>query len=98
MDIELNSRKPIVYRPYRLSHKEREQVRELVGEMLDARIVKESTSEYASPIILVRKKDGGVRMWVDYRMLNSITVKERYPMPVIEDRIARLSGQAFLSH
>ncbi|CAH2220104.1 jg14835 [Pararge aegeria aegeria] len=94
MDIELNSQRPVVYRPYRLSHHEREKVRVMVKEMLDAGIVRESASEYASPIILVRKKDGSLRMCVDYRMLNSITVKERYPMPIIEDEIARLTGQA----
>ncbi|CAG9132567.1 unnamed protein product [Plutella xylostella] len=94
MTIELNSQRPVFYRPYRLSHYEREKVRTMVGDMLDAGIVRESTSEYASPIILVRKKDGSLRMCVDYRMLNSITVKERYPMPIIEDEIARLNGQA----
>lgn len=95
MHIELNSTRPVVYRPYRLSHAEREKVRGMVGEMLEAGIVRESVSEYASPIILVRKKDGNQRLCVDYRLLNSVTVKERYPMPVIEDEIARLSGQAY---
>lgn len=95
MSIDINSKQPVVYRPYRLSHKEREQVRGMVSEMLEAGIIRESVSEYASPIILVRKKDGKLRMCIDYRLLNSITVKERYPMPIIEDEIARLSGQAF---
>lgn len=95
MTIELNNQRPVVYRPYRLSYHEREKVRAMVDEMLQAGIIRESTSGYASPIILVRKKDGGVRLCVDYRMLNSITVKERYPIPVIEDEIARLSGQAW---
>lgn len=94
MNIELNSQRPVVYRPYRLSHHERSKVRSMVDEMLEAGIVRESSSEYASPILLVRKKDGSLRMCVDYRMLNSVTVKERYPMPIIEDEIARLSGQA----
>ncbi|PZC75624.1 hypothetical protein B5X24_HaOG205900 [Helicoverpa armigera] len=94
MKIELDSKRPVVYRPYRLSHHEREKVRGMVDEMLQANIIRESVSNYASPIILVRKKDGNLRMCVDYRMLNSITVKERYPMPLIEDEIARLSGHA----
>lgn len=94
MNIELTSQRPVVYRPYRLSHHERDKVRQMVGDMLDAGIIRESVSSYASPIILVKKKDGTARMCVDYRMLNSITVKERYPMPLIEDEIARLSGQA----
>lgn len=95
MRIEVNNTRPVIYRPYRLSQKEREQVRDMVGEMLEAGIVRESSSEYASPIILVRKKDGRIRMCVDYRLLNSMTIKERYPMPVIEDEIAKLSGQAY---
>lgn len=94
MNIELNSQRPVVYRPYRLSHHEREKVRGMVDDMLEAGIVRQSASEYASPILLVRKKDGTMRMCIDYRMLNSVTIKERYPMPIIEDEIARLSGQA----
>lgn len=94
MQIELTSQRPVVYRPYRLSHFEREKVRSMVDEMLNAGIVRESVSNYASPILLVRKKDGSLRMCVDYRMLNSVTIKERYPMPIIEDEIARLTGQA----
>ena len=95
MSIELNSQRPIVYRPYRLSYHERDKVRSMVGEMIESGIVRESVSEYASPVILVRKKDGSFRTCVDYRMLNSVTVKERYPLPLIEDEIARLSGQAY---
>lgn len=95
MNIEVNSKVPVVYRPYRLSHMEREKVRGMIGEMLEAGVIRDSVSEYASPIILVRKKDGKLRMCVDYRMLNSITVKERYPMPIIDDEITRLSGQGF---
>lgn len=95
MNIELSSQRPVVYRPYRLSHREREKVREMVDEMLEAGIIRESTSNYASPIILVRKKNGGVRLCVDHRLLNSLTIKERYPIPIIEDQVARLSGQAW---
>lgn len=95
MKIEVNNQRPVVYRPYRLSHHERDKVRGMIEEMLKAGIIRESVSDYASPIILVRKKDGNVRMCIDYRMLNSVTVKERYPMPIIEDEIARLSGQAW---
>ncbi|CAH2109089.1 unnamed protein product [Euphydryas editha] len=95
MNIELSSQRPVVYRPYRLSSHEREKVREMIDEMLEAGIIRESTSNYASPIILVRKKDGGIRLCVDYRLLNSLTLKERYPIPIIEDEVARLSGQAW---
>lgn len=95
MNIELSSNRAIVYRPYRLSHHERERVRVMIDEMLQAGIIRESKSEYSSPIILVKKKGGDYRMCVDFRMLNSVTIKERYPMPIIEDEIARLAGQAW---
>lgn len=95
MKIELNNQRPVVYRPYRLSYHEREKVRAMIDEMLQAGVIRESISNYASPIILVRKKDGGIRLCVDYRQLNSVTVKERYPIPVIEDELARLAGQAW---
>lgn len=66
----------------------------MITDMLEANIIRESVSEYASPIILVREKDGSARLCVDYRMPNSVTVKERYLMPIIDDEIARLSGQS----
>lgn len=58
MDIKLNDTTPVVYRPYRLSHMEREKVRNMVEELEDSGIIRPSTSEYASPILLVRKKTG----------------------------------------
>jgi hypothetical protein len=73
MNIELKNQRPIVYRPYRLSHHERDKVQKMVGEILEAGIVRESVSEFASPIILVRKKDGRDRMCVNYSMLNNVT-------------------------
>lgn len=65
----------------------------MISKMLETRIIKEPVSEYASPIILVRKKDGNFRMCINYRLLNSIAMKALYLMPIIDDEIARLSGQ-----
>lgn len=58
MEIKLTDARPVVYRPYRLSEPERKIVRETVQEMIDADIVTESSSSYASPILLVKKKTG----------------------------------------
>ncbi|KAG1941073.1 interleukin-1 receptor accessory protein-like 1-A [Pimephales promelas] len=60
--------------------------------MLDSGIVVPSSSEWASPIVLVRKKDGGVRWCVDYRQLNDLTIKDAYPLPKIEECLDVLGG------
>ena len=58
--------------------------------MLNAGIIEESNSEWASPIVLVRKKDKSLRLCVDYRRLNAVSEMEPYPMPRIEDLLDRL--------
>lgn len=92
MDIRLNNEEPVVYRPYRLSHSEREDVRQMIAEMLDCGIVKESSSPYASPIVIVKKKNGEKRLCVDYRALNNRTKRDHYPLPRVEDLLDQLAG------
>lgn len=95
MEIDLHDRTPVVYRPYRLSYSERQKVRDMVDELLENDIVQESNSNYASPILLVRKKNGESRLCVDYRALNAKTVKDKYPLPLIDDQLSNLSGNKF---
>lgn len=97
MEIVLSDQTPVVYRPYRLSFSEREKVREIVQELIDNNVVEESTSSYASPIILVSKKDGGSRLCVDFRALNRKTVKDHFPMPRIDDQLDLLNGNRYFS-
>lgn len=92
LEIELTSNKPVCLRPYRMSESERAITRELTDELLKNGIIRHSRSAYASPALLVDKASGTKRLCVDYRQLNKITVKEKYPMPVIEDLIDRLHG------
>lgn len=92
MVIELEDTQPVVYRPYRMSYADRALVRSMVQEMVDYGIVRESTSPYASPILLVQKKTGDKRLCVDYRALNRKTKKEHYPLPRIEDQLDQLAG------
>lgn len=97
MKIDLVDNKPIVYRPYRLSHSEREKVRETVDELLQNNIIRESTSDYASPILMVKKKTGEQRLCVDFRALNNKTIKDRFPLPLIDDQLSNLSGNNFFT-
>uniref|UniRef100_UPI00143AB696 uncharacterized protein LOC117161613 n=2 Tax=Bombus vancouverensis nearcticus TaxID=2705178 RepID=UPI00143AB696 len=76
--------------PYRLSEEERRIVRERIDELIKAKIVRPSNSPFASPILLVKKKDGSDRLCVDFRALNKNTVADRYHLLLIADQIARL--------
>jgi hypothetical protein len=81
----LEGSKPPNLRSYRISHKQKNEVERLIGEMLQDSIIRPSHSPYSSPAILVGKKDGSWRMCIDYRNLNSQTIKNKFPIPVIED-------------
>ncbi|GFV72114.1 retrovirus-related Pol polyprotein from transposon 17.6 [Trichonephila clavipes] len=82
-----------VYQPARrLSFSENRDVNKQIDEWLEQGNVRPSSSEYASPIVLVKKKDGTTRLCVDYRRLNRKLVKDRFPLPLIEDVLDRLQG------
>ena len=97
MKIVLNNSTPIYFRPRRLSYAERCSVKTIIKGLLDEGIIRPSTSEYASPIVLVKKKNGDMRMCVDYREINKITQKDSYPLPLIEDCIDYLSGKCIFT-
>lgn len=97
-DIELvEGAKPVRKRPYRVSLKEQEIINKQVNDMLEYKIVEESNSPFASPVVLVKKKGGKeFRLAVDYRNLNAITrTKEIYPLPLIEDCLSGLYGSKY---
>ncbi|KAH0820498.1 hypothetical protein GEV33_002293 [Tenebrio molitor] len=95
--IVLKSDKVISYHPYRLSLAERQKIREMVSDLLSNKIIQESESPYASPVLLVKKKDGSDRLCVDFRALNRITVKDRFPLPLIEDQLDRLGKGTYFT-
>lgn len=74
---------------------EREKINEMVNDLLQKNIIRESESSFASPVLLVKKKDGSDRMCVDFRALNKILEKERYPLPLIEDQIDKLGNAKY---
>ena len=98
MEIALHEEKPFSYRPYRMARTEQNVVKDIVEELLSNNIVRESNSEYSSPVLLVKKKNGEQRMCVDYRKLNSLCVKDNQPLPRIDDQIDKLqAGNYFTS-
>lgn len=97
MHIKVKDEIPVTYRPYRLSRSEREKVKRIIDDLCTNGIIRESESEYASPVIVVPKKNGELRLCVDYRALNKKTYKDKYPMPLIEDQVDNLSGQEYFT-
>lgn len=82
---------------YRMSEQELELVKTYLKEHLDKGFIAASTAPFASPILFAKKPDGGLRFCVDYRKLNEITKKNRYPIPLITDLMTRLSRAKFLT-
>lgn len=75
-----------------LGKKKTAEIREIIDELKENNIIRDSNSPFSSPILLVRKKNGETRMSIDYRALNAITKKDRYPLPLIEDQLNSLQG------
>ncbi len=96
-DIPLIDDTPVRQRYRRIPPSEYEVVRAHINQLLDAQVVRESCSPYASPIVLVKKKDGSLRMCVDYRQLNSKTRKDAFPLPRIEESLDALTGARWFS-
>uniref|UniRef100_A0ABD2VZA1 RNA-directed DNA polymerase n=1 Tax=Trichogramma kaykai TaxID=54128 RepID=A0ABD2VZA1_9HYME len=90
--IETADATPVHSKPYKASAKQREQMKNIVGEWKAAGIVTETQSPYASPCLLVDKPDGSKRLVVDYRRLNKSTVRMNFPLPNIDDGLEELHG------
>jgi hypothetical protein len=80
-----------------MSHSQKNSVELPIKEMLQKSKIRPSTSPYSSPIILVRKKEKSWRLCVDFRGLNDMTVKNKFPIPLIEDLLDELNGATIFS-
>lgn len=84
-------------KPYRYSPLHKDEIERQVKALLSAGLISHSTSPYASPVLLVQKKDGSWRFCVDYRKLNDITAKNRFPMPLIDEILDELVGTKYFA-
>lgn len=83
--------------PYRLSPHEMAELRRQLAQLLESGAIRPSQSPYAAPVLFVHKKDGSMRMCIDYRALNKITVKNRFPLPRIDEMLNCLHGAKVFS-
>lgn len=97
MKIILSDESPVYQRPRRLPPIEKAEVENQVQQWIKDGIVKPSSSDYASPIVLVNKKDGSKRVCVDFRQLNKKVYRDRYPLPNIEEQIDMLQSGKFFT-
>ncbi|GJV98344.1 putative reverse transcriptase domain-containing protein [Tanacetum coccineum] len=88
---------PVARAPYRLAPSEMKELSEQLQELSDKGFIRPSSSPWGAPVLFVKKKDGSFRMCIDYRELNKLTVKNRYPLPRIDDLFDQLQGSSIYS-
>ncbi|KAL0445917.1 UNVERIFIED_CONTAM: Transposon Ty3-I Gag-Pol polyprotein, partial [Sesamum latifolium] len=88
---------PISIAPYRMAPSELKELKKQLEELLDKGFIRPSISPWGAPVLFVKKKDGSMRLCIDYRQLNRITIKNKYPLPRIDDLLDQLKGATVFS-
>ena len=89
--------KPISIPPYRMAPAELKELKEQLKDLLEKGFIRPSSSPWGAPVLFVRKKDGSLRMCIDYRQLNKVTIKNKYPLPRFDDLFDQLQGAKWFS-
>ena len=82
--------RPISIPPYRMAPAELKELKDQLEDLLDKGFIRPSVSPWGAPVLFVKKKDGSLRLCIDYRQLNKVTVKNKYPLPRIDDLFDQL--------
>ncbi|GJX14430.1 putative nucleotidyltransferase, ribonuclease H [Tanacetum coccineum] len=101
-DVEFNielipGAEPISKAPYRMAPIELKELKDQLQELLERGFIRPSVSPWGAPVLFVKKKDGSMRLCIDYRELNKITIRNRYPLPRIDDLFDQLQGAKYFS-
>jgi hypothetical protein len=88
---------PIAQRPYRMNPQELIELKKQLDDMLSKGLIRPSASPWGSPVLFVDKRDGTIRLCGDYRKLNDVTIKNKYPLPKIEDLFDQMNGDRVFS-
>ena len=88
---------PVITAPYRHPKRFKDEIEKAIKELLAMGHIRPNTSPFASTVVLVLKKDGKLRMCIDYRALNKKTIKNRYPIPRIDEFMDELHGAVFFT-
>jgi hypothetical protein len=88
---------PITKRPYRMAPTELAELKLQIAELQQKGYIRPNSSPWGAPVLFVTKKDGSMRMCIDYRSLNEVTIKNKYPLPRIDDLFSHLQGAKYFS-
>ena len=88
---------PIAQRPYRMNPQELIEIKKQLDDMLAKGLIRPRASPWGSPVIFVDKRDGTIRLCVDCRRLNEVTIKNKYPLPKIDDLFDQMNGAKLFS-
>ncbi|XP_061993339.1 uncharacterized protein LOC133711199 [Rosa rugosa] len=89
--------RPISVTPYRMAPKELKELQTQIKGLLDMGFIRPSASSWGAPVLFVKKKDGSLQLCIDYRQLNKVTIKNKYPLPRIDDLFDQLRGARIFS-